>query len=169
MSEGKIYKDQPIPPQPSSSGAGRQSPAGGKPGENSRQESVQERGAYRRQAGILNSRRRTDQTGAPTRQLGRSPWNYITEEELFSGFRPVEPRTQYGAGRPGKSAQQAGRGMPVPEKIRKLNSMLSPYQYSFEKKSRAFLEQARFMADYEEEVPGPRAGSAGSLLARAAS
>ena len=157
MSEGKIYKDQPIPPRPSSSGAGRQSPAGGKPGENSRQESGQERGAYRRQAGILNSRRRTDQTGAPTRQLGRSPWNFITEEELFSGFRPVEPRTQYGAGRPGKSAQQAGRGIPVPEKIRKLNSMLSPYQYSFEKKSRAFLEQARFMADYEEEVPGPGA------------
>ena len=157
MSEGKIYKDQPIPPRPSSSGAGRQSPAGGKPGENSRQESGQERGAYRRQAGILNSRRRTDQTGAPTRQLGRSPWNFITEEELFSGFRPVEPRTQYGAGRPGKSAQQAGRGMPVPEKIRKLNSMLSPYQYGFEKKSRAFLEQARFMADYEEEVPGPGA------------
>ena len=157
MSEGKIYKDQPIPPRPSSSGAGWQSPADGKPGENSRQESGQERGAYRRQAGILNSRRRTDQTGAPTRQLGRSPWNFITEEELFSGFRPVEPRTQYGAGRPGKSAQQAGRGMPVAEKIRKLNSMLSPYQYSFEKKSRAFLEQARFMADYEEEVPGPGA------------
>ena len=41
MSEGKIYKDQPIPPRPSSSGAGRQSPADGKPGENSRQESGQ--------------------------------------------------------------------------------------------------------------------------------
>ena len=157
MSEGKIYKDQPIPPRPSSSGAGRQSPAGGKPGENSRQESGQERGAYRRQGGILNSRRRTDQTGAPTRQLGRSPWNFITEEELFSGFRPAEPRTQYGVGRPGKSAQQAGSGIPVPEKIRKLNSMLSPYQYGFEKKSRAFFEQARFTADYEEEVPGPGA------------
>ena len=54
MSEGKNYKDQPIPPRPSSSGAGRQSPAGGKPGENSRQESGQERGDYRRQGEILS-------------------------------------------------------------------------------------------------------------------
>ena len=169
MSDRKIYTDQPIPPRPSSSESGRRQPAGEGSGQFPERERSgwqpakkrsgqlpaaesfgQQRGEYWKQK---ESRRRqdSDRNVSPAGQQGRSPWNYITEEELFSTFRPSAAGMRYGSGRGGSSASGAGR-RPVPEKIRQLDSMLFPYQYNFEKKSRAFLEQARFMADYEEDL-----------------
>lgn len=41
----------------------------------------------------------------------------------------------------------------VPERIRTLMKMMTPYQYEPKQKAKAFLEQARFMEDYEDSFP----------------
>ena len=65
-----------------------------------------------------------------------STWKFITEEELYGGYRK---------GR----AEAAGRS--APEKIRSLLEMTAQYEVEEEKRTSAFLKQAEFMADYEDD------------------
>ena len=65
-----------------------------------------------------------------------SSWTMISAEELLGGYQSAGRRTVSG---------------PVPEKIARLLDMMTPYQVTEEGRSEAFLAQARFMEDYEDD------------------
>ena len=67
-----------------------------------------------------------------------SSWTYISEEELYGRSGSVENRT-------------GPENRNLPEKMRKLLEMTRTYETDDRKRTEAFLEQAAYMADYEED------------------
>ena len=65
-----------------------------------------------------------------------SSWTFISEEELYGRRGSRESRVPAGS---------------LPEKIRKLLEMTQAYETDDQKRTEAFLEQAAYMADYEED------------------
>ena len=92
-----------------------------------------ERRAKRPGAASLRPLRHASRSGVGE---SRSSWTMISAEELLGGYQPAGRRTVSG---------------PVPEKIARLLDMMMPYQVTEEGRSEAFLRQARFMEDYEDD------------------
>ena len=95
-------------------------------------EPIQGRGSGRRDRSSDRDRR--------SRALGyrgnSSSWTFISEEELY--------------GRRGTREGTVNAGS-LPEKLRKLLEMTRTYETDDRKRTEAFLEQAAYMADYEED------------------
>ena len=95
-------------------------------------EPIQGRGSGRRDRSSDRDRR--------SRALGyrsnSSSWTFISEEELY--------------GRRGTRDDRVSAGS-LPEKLRKLLEMTRTYETDDRKRTEAFLEQAAYMADYEED------------------
>lgn len=74
--------------------------------------------------------------GYRQRSSGHSSWTFISEEELFGRRSGAERRIPEGD---------------MPKEFRKLLEMTRTYETDEEKRTEAFLEQAAFMAQYEDE------------------
>ena len=81
----------------------------------------------------------TSSQGGSKTGSGKSVWNFISREELFSGYRES-----------GQKRMSEREREQMPGAIRKLYQMCDPCQYQLTEKSAAFVKQAREMEGYED-------------------
>lgn len=70
------------------------------------------------------------------RKASGSSWTFISEEELYGGYRGRKTAVNHAS---------------CPEKIRALLEMTDYYEVDEERRTDAFLKQARFMEEYEDD------------------